>query len=605
MKKPWSITTTLRNADRLKSFLEILKGIEGQVWDNDLQSKFQILLIQNRLYGYNSTQFYNGLSQSDIDLIDNPKNDLTYKFAKSVFDKKNYQDPAMRGRQSFNPLKKIGFAKIENNKIKISDLGNYFLQKDSDIGEVFFRSFVKWQLPNLSSTDFKAEDGFNVKPFIITLHLIHRVNQLCEENNLTQKGLEKIEFHLFVPTLINYTDVNKYANEVIKFRKLVLGKSKSEKRSIYNQFRFEFVKKFLETDNEEEINKIISNLKDYGDNIIRYFRLTRFFYIRGGGFCFDIEPRRIVEVEKLLEFDDGSVDEFESANQYLDYLADLSKPDLPWETKDTLIRILKLTIEELIKDSKQLKVSFKPKTNLESLTIIDLKKYLDELKEVRRELQNLEIHSKSQELDIVNEYIEQLEGIYDMDDRPLQLEKLATLGLNALNDSIKIKPNYPVGDDNEPTFTAPAGKPDIECYYKEFNAICEVTMLKDRSQWYNEGQPVMRHLREFEDKENKETYCLFVAPSLHEDTLETFWMANSFGYKGKKQKIVPITITQFKSLLEFLIEYKTKNKTFIHSNLKELYEKIVGITANVDNSEEWIRSIPNEIEIWKTKLLEV
>lgn len=34
-----------------------------------------------------------------------------------------------------------------------------------------------------------------------------------------------------------------------------------------------------------------------------------------------------------------------------------------------------------------------------------------------------------------------------------------------------------MGDDNEPTFTAPANKPDIECFYQSFNSICEVTML--------------------------------------------------------------------------------------------------------------------------------
>lgn len=42
------------------------------------------------------------------------------------------------------------------------------------------------------------------------------------------------------------------------------------------------------------------------------------------------------------------------------------------------------------------------------------------------------------------------------------------MGLNALNDAILIKPNYPVGDDNEPTFTAPANKPDIECFLSIF-----------------------------------------------------------------------------------------------------------------------------------------
>jgi hypothetical protein len=133
--------------------------------------------------------------------------------------------------------------------------------------------------------------------------------------------------------------------------------------------------------------------------------------------------------------------------------------------------------------------------------------------------------------------------------------------LHALNDALKIQPNYPVGDDNEPTFTAPAGMPDIECFYNKFNAICEVTMLTSRDQWYNEGQPVMRHLRDFEKKnENKDSYCLFIAPALHRDTLNTFWFSVKYEYEGRAQKIIPLTIENFINLIKVLINLKEQNK---------------------------------------------
>jgi hypothetical protein len=51
----------------------------------------------------------------------------------------------MRGRQSFNPIEKMGLALIVNDKIKISSFGKYFLQEDYDLGNVFFRSFLKWK----------------------------------------------------------------------------------------------------------------------------------------------------------------------------------------------------------------------------------------------------------------------------------------------------------------------------------------------------------------------------------------------------------------------------------------------------------------------------
>ena len=50
MKKPWSISTTVRNPDRLRDFLGVLKELEGQAFNSENQIKYQILLIQNKFY---------------------------------------------------------------------------------------------------------------------------------------------------------------------------------------------------------------------------------------------------------------------------------------------------------------------------------------------------------------------------------------------------------------------------------------------------------------------------------------------------------------------------------------------------------------------------
>lgn len=84
----------------------------------------------------------------------------------------------------------------------------------------------------------------------------------------------------------------------------------------------------------------------------------------------------------------------------------------------------------------------------------------------------------------------------------------------AIDDAKEISPNYSVGDDNLPLFTAAGNNPDIECRYSSFGMICEVTLLRGRDQWFNEGQPIMRHLREFENRDQNKSldnYCLFLA----------------------------------------------------------------------------------------------
>jgi len=603
MKKPWSITTTLRNPERLRSFLIVLKQLEDKNWNLENQRKFQILLIKERVYGYGNTQFYNGLTKEQIDLIDDQTKEISFEKAEEIFNAKNYEDPAMRGRQSINPLKKIGLVVIKDKKIFITSLGKLFLQDNFDLGEIFFRSFIKWQLPNPDTTDYKLENGYNIKPFIGVLHLINQVNKKSLEINEKAKGISKQEFSLFCPSLINFEYIEKYADNILQLREKQKGKSKHEQKKIFDNYKNRFAQKFLGTNDTEEIEKLLNNLKDYGDNTIRYFRLTRFLFIRGGGFYIDLEPRRQVEIENLLNFDNASAIGFKTKKQYLDYIADISEPKLPWESEKEYKKILSKLIEDIKTYEEKLNIDAKEIVNYQNINEEELKKYISDLRKYRRELQNEENHQKSQEIEQINDYIEKLENIFDFDDRPILLEKLSTLGLNALNDALKIKPNYPVGDDNEPTFTAPANTPDIECYYQEFNAICEVTMLKSRDQWYNEGQPVMRHLRDFENQNNdKKTYCLFIAPTIHRDTLNTFWMAVKYEYEGQKQNIIPLTINNFTQLLKFLVEIKKQGKFLKHSEIARLYDEIVNTSTNFTDSSQWRNEIPNTIDSWQKNL---
>ncbi|MHA1754818.1 MAG: AlwI family type II restriction endonuclease, partial [Candidatus Odinarchaeia archaeon] len=89
MKKPWSISTTVRNPERIRNFLKVLKELEGQVWDRQTQKKFQVMLIQYKYYGFGSQQFYTGLSQRHLNLMSNP-NKIDYREAEEILEAKNY-----------------------------------------------------------------------------------------------------------------------------------------------------------------------------------------------------------------------------------------------------------------------------------------------------------------------------------------------------------------------------------------------------------------------------------------------------------------------------------------------------------------------------------
>lgn len=603
MKKPWSITTTLRNPERLRGFLIILKKLENFKWTSENQIKYQILLIKERVYGYGNNQFYNGLSQKQIDLIDDQTKEISFEKAEEIFNAKNYEDPAMRGRQSINPLKKFGFVVIKDEKISITSLGKLFLDDDFDLGEIFFRSFIKWQIPNPDSDDYKLEDGYNVEPFVGVLHLIRKVNEMSMKSGEKEKGISKEEFSLFCPTLVNYEDIELYSKKIIALRENLKNKTKQQQKIIRDKYKKTFAREFLGKSNTAEIQKLLKNLKDYGDNAIRYFRLTRYIYIRGGGFYIDLEPRRSVEINALLDFDNAQSKIFTSKKEYLDYISNILEPKLPWETKEKLTEIAIKIFEDIRLFEQKTKVASKKFLDYKKLDEIGLKRFIENIRYYRRELQDKQNHQKAQDTEQIKFYIQELENIFDFEDRPILLEKLSSLGLHALNDALKIQPNYPVGDDNEPTFTAPANTPDIECFYQNFNAICEVTMLTGRDQWYNEGQPVMRHLRDFENKhQNKVSYCLFIAPKMHRDTVNTFWTAIKYEYEGRTQKIIPLSINNFASLLKILVQIKAENKFLKHNEIARLYDEIIDSANTFTDSNKWLRNIPSTISSWQQNI---
>jgi hypothetical protein len=594
----WSVSTTVRNPERIRSFLKVLKELEGEVWNKETQKKYQILLLQRKVYGINIPEFEKTLTTRQLEWLHSDI--FTYEQAEKILNAKNYEGGGeMRGRQSFNPLEKMGLAYIgAGKKIKITTFGESFLSENYDLGDIFFRSFLKWQYPNPDLNKYRAEDGHNVKPLIATFHLIKKVNELCAEKGIKEKGVSKAEFALFFTTLSNYTKIEETAKKILQFR------------NDYNKIKAtetieKFVEKYFYTHYSEY--ESWSNAIDYADNVIRYFRLTRFFYLRGNDYYIDLEPRRKIEIDSILEIDNASAKEFLSPKEYTAYLGNASQPELPWENKTKLQEVIKLLLADIesAEESltiKNIELPKRPQIILDSDNTGTLKTIIENLRIYRRTLGDAAVHAELQLVENIEQCIKDLQNIFKLTGKkPVELERIVTFGLHILNDAIGIHPNYPVGDDNQPTFTAPANKPDIECFYQSFNSICEVTLLSSRAQWVNEGQPVMRHFRDFETAHTeKQSYCLFVAPKIHRDTGNTFWYSVKYEYEGQKQKIIPITITQFIEILQYLLRARKQKANYFlsHTQIQELFDSIVLVTKGVSKSDDWLAAIPAIITEW-------
>ncbi len=600
----WSMSTTVREAERIIGFLKTAKEIEGEDWysGSPSQKKFQVLLVKNRQYlnDPENKQSHNRLNAEQCRILDDKSIEMTYEMAESIIDAKQYTGgPEMRGRQSMSPLVKLGLVYYENckpKKVRISDVGNKLI-----MGEILFEDFMreallKYQYPNPSESSFK---NWNTKPFINTLKLIKEVNELCKNRGIEPKGISSVEFGIFVLSLRKYDRVCQTAIDLLDFRNELKNKANNEKDSFIDSY----IQTYL-----HEFNNPTNNCREYTDNMIRYLRMTKYIYIRGkyDHTYIDLEPRRMTEINAILSHDNGEAQRF-TQTEWNDYIGTFGTYVLPFETQEALTTIANDIISEIHSLEQELgrKISA---TDIPT-SVEKLKKYIEQKREERTALQNLvmrkEVHQDFGKIDIAVDaltYIVTHNKAKLVKKYSIELEKWTNVALNILDDAKLIKPNAPVGDDNEPIYTAPSGVADIECYYKSFNAICEVTMLTSRDQWFNEGQPVMRHLRNFENINSAlPNYCLFVAPTIHKDTINTFYFSVKYEYEGQKQRIIPISISQLQRLLRVVQINLKRQKTFTHNYIKQLYDDCVDL-SDVTDSTQWLEKINDSITRWCEKL---
>ena len=82
--KAWSISTTIRNPERIPSFLEVVEKIEGSKWDTKSQEDFYVWAIALRVV--NPTNL--NLSTKNIKLLETSDDAISYDKARNIFDEK-------------------------------------------------------------------------------------------------------------------------------------------------------------------------------------------------------------------------------------------------------------------------------------------------------------------------------------------------------------------------------------------------------------------------------------------------------------------------------------------------------------------------------------
>jgi hypothetical protein len=587
----------MRNPERAEALLRTLAELEGTRFDAAGQEQFFGLQIKKRLYrptrdtlGDELASAVYGSDQSE-DLSDEVVSSILKRYRGSM-------DSAGRGRTAVAVLNRFGLsiALQSHGPVVITPLGKKWLSGEIGDEELFTRFLLRWQYPNPIEKGYK---GFDIKPFLAVLHLIHAVNKGWEGLGHKPVGLSKEEYRLFALSLRTPQDVQDAADHIIQLRQELKLRSGKEHSDYLHGFARQRVIQIFGYTTKEALRKRDSNLKAYADSSVRYFRISGLIALRGAGRYIDIATDKRAEVDSVINTLPLASMHFTSTDAYLSYLGDLSY-NLPWQNEADLRNISENLTTVLQEEAEKTSITF-DSAELEHKTLPQRVSLLQErINDVRIE----KLRGLRHDLGALDEAIERLSNVANpryesITARPsLDFEWYAFRALAVLNDAHTIEPSFKVGDDGLPTGFR-GNKCDITCEYGTFGMTVEVTLLTGRDQWYAEGQPVMRHLRDFEDMlpSGKGAFCIFVAPYIHRDTLNQFWTSNKYEFEGKPQRIIPFTIEEFVTFLR-KARSMVERDTLEHTTLEKLLDSIAKRVAGHTDSIQWRATIKSIIAEW-------
>ena len=465
--KPLLFTTTLRNPERLKWFLGVLKDYNGKILNDDLAEKIAGEIIRAGLYkptkmtGKVNKRIENKelLSDSEVKKIlnDNPQNHKEAGFNKgwpSRFD------------TWFKIAKELGFVYYENGKaIRFSEIGLKLVDEEHPEYEqqAFLNSFVKYQ----SNSPFRRVLNENA-PLILLLEVINKINS---DGKFNGTGISKLELPLIIFWKDNDSDS---LYKLIKKIRKEYGYSPSWEVIIdicVNDIMEGRFKKF----NTKSI------MIDYPDEFIRKMRLTGLISLRGGGRFIDINKNEQEKVEYIL----ANYSKYKKFTKEEDYFNYMAKEDT------NLISVV----------TKPASVSKKESFLKKWVAVYSWDKIKEEL---------LILSTKKLTKDDILKYLSS----------PTRLEFLIALAIKSKYPDVSVIPNYPYDDEGLPTSTAGGvgDKGDIECHEDMNGILVEVTMSEGRMQTVMEVWPIQRHLEEFR-KDSSNAMCYFIAPSMFIDSI--------------------------------------------------------------------------------------
>lgn len=644
MAELWNIgNTTLRNPERIPGALRIF----NHYYDN--QASFSgNQKQQGEFFDKILTHTSDGLpiDGSDPTLVPIYEFENGGSLAMPTADYKQ-----KNGRMWLSTMDELGFTNAYDNQSLATLPGKISIKYPELSNDIWFRQLLKFQYPNHK----KKIDDVCIRPAVVLLKLILKFNgltkfelglvNLLKNENLTnisnkiteyraqyqitkkQHKIKKLQHKIATEQIIDYfsTDFNtrvKLLNQIINeiqtphsniteiLNKLYivfrLGKGSNTQRA--KSAKTEIIAHLKKLNyNKNTHQEILANYyglvksgtiwKDYVDLNVRYLMMCGMIHWYKKD---ETTERRLVIDDRFQDFVKDSLDslkdkisiETEKDKQlYKKYLLDINEPHLAIDDPE----ILDKKIFHIEKEFTKIGFNSIPE---EKCTEISPKRLLyNRLIQKLYDTKEVVFANNLDKTEIEKQLILLVTNPKKI--TPTQLESLIWKAILSLK-GYKMHPsqtrNFHVDSNFESIFTAAGDMPDIQFDYENFDLIVEVTKTEGITQWRAEQEPVPRHVATHKFFNKRESYCIFIAPTINNETRDRFFKnsKNTLTEVIKGQdvyvKIIPINFSQFLKIYQTckLEQDPTSKWLEVISNLQNLVDV-------VPDSNEWMKKINHYI----------
>lgn len=478
--KPLLLTTTVRNPERFKIFLNILSDYEGKNLSEEVI--YEVICILIKKGHYCPTKVSPLVKQkwkNEEDLTD----EETFEIIKN--NPQNHKEAGFpKGWPSrfdtwFSLGRRLGLIFYEyEEKIIFSESGKLLSEIEKSENEllVFANAFSKYQTNNPFS---RVLNKF--LPLSLLIKTIKKLKYISKS-----AGIAKHE----IPILLSWqnNDADALCEKILSLR---------------DKFGFQPSKEVIMAECATLLDDIVRDdnwVVDYTDDFIRKMRLTGLISLRGGGRFIDLNNNEI-EAINYIEENYSKIKDFKDENDFFSYMGAVDQK---------LVSLLSIN-----------------QSTYKTTSSKDLEKWSQYFswETVKNELLKLARKAASSD-----DILKLIKG-------DLRLEFLVTLAIYKNVENIHIISNYLSDDEGLPTSVAPGGRPDIICNEEGTDILVEVTLLTGTQQHIRESFSIRRHL-EAALENNEKSFAIMVSPKTNLDFLNhSEWIKHSYNLEVRASEI--------------------------------------------------------------------